>query len=128
MKAKDKNNWSCNLVEDSSAETDIEDNQHCYCSFEYDCSENEQFYFDLDTEEENLEDFDTIRKYEQKCEQDIAKLTNTSWNCTVMIEDHDPDNRDLDYSNSYCDCFTTKKCEVHKLLKISDYIKFRNFK
>ncbi|RNA19818.1 hypothetical protein BpHYR1_033411 [Brachionus plicatilis] len=109
--------WHCTKIMKHTDDLDNHLDKYCYCWLEYDCIENEQFYFDFDTEEEKINlNESLIKNYEKRCENGMKEFTNVKWNCTIQVYDNelDLDADNLSNFDSYCDCYTKKKCHESK--------------
>lgn len=115
--------WNCKIVTDYADKSEDNLEKYCFCWFEYECIENEQFYFDFDTEEEknNLKE-STIKAYENRCEKGMKEFTNVEWNCTIQVYDNelDIDADNLSNFDSNCDCNTNRKCQESTVLNLED--------
>ncbi|CAF0913878.1 unnamed protein product [Brachionus calyciflorus] len=124
LKSKDGINWNCRLEEEFTDETETHIERYCYCSFEYDCFENEQFYFDFDTEEEKINlDEKTIRTYEQRCQDGLEEITDSHWKCSIQIYDNEleVDGDNVSNFDSYCDCSSPKNNQRQPYSLTGDY-------
>lgn len=116
-------NWNCKIFPEYTDQIEDYFERFCYCWYDYECKENEQFYFDFDTEEEknNLNE-STIKAYEHKCEKGMKEFTNLEWNCTIQVYDNelDVDADNLSNFDSNCDCYTKKICQESTILNLDD--------
>lgn len=123
LKYKSKLDWNCNIIMEYPDDLNDNLNKYCYCWFDYECQENEQFYFDFDTEEEkNNLNKNIIKNYEKRCEKGMKEFSNVEWNCSIQVYDNelDVDADNLSNFDTYCDCYTKKKCQESTLLNLHD--------
>lgn len=125
LKKEDGHNWSCKIKYKQGKKL-INENSYriknnlvpflCICSYEYDCSnQNETFFFSYNYMEklaaENKKNR-INRGPEYQCENVLMKKTRDKWSCVVKKNV----NNTIVNEEYYCDCKSIKKCTHQRMV------------